>query len=389
MKTPDDLQVDLVLAEPHIGQPLSMKWDSRGRLWVVKYLQYPNPAGLKMVSRDKFLRTRLRQGAAAAAEPFSRARTRSRSTKTPTATANTTSTRRFVEGLNLATSFEFGRGGVWVLNPPYLLFYPDANGDDVPDGDPVVHLEGFGIEDSHCVANNLRWGPDGWLYAAQGSTVTGDVKRPGDKTAVHSMGQLIWRYHPELKKYEIFAEGGGNAFGVEIDAKGRIYQRPQRRQHPRLSLRAGRLLCKRASASTAPLSNPYAFGYFAAMAHHNVPRFTHTFVIYDGGALPEQYHGQLFGVAPLLSHVVMSEVQPDRSSFKTKDVGYALESTDPWFRPVDIQVGPDGGDLRRRHVRAADRPRQPLPGARFTRRAGGFIALRAKGRRSRQRRSST
>ena len=57
MKTPDDLTVDLVLAEPNIGQPLSMKWDSRGRLWVVNYLQYPNPAGLTMVSRDKFLRS--------------------------------------------------------------------------------------------------------------------------------------------------------------------------------------------------------------------------------------------------------------------------------------------------------------------------------------------
>src|SRR4029079_2995348 len=49
MKTPNDLTVDLVLSEPHIGQPLSMKWDSRGRLWVVNYLQYPNPAGLQMV----------------------------------------------------------------------------------------------------------------------------------------------------------------------------------------------------------------------------------------------------------------------------------------------------------------------------------------------------
>ena len=109
----------------------------------------------------------------------------------------------------------FGRGGVWVLQPPYLLFYPDANGDDVPDGDPVVHLEGFGIEDSHSVTNNLRFGPDGWLYATQGSTVTGNIKRPGDKTVVHSEGQLVWRYHPELKKYEIFAEGGGNAFGLK------------------------------------------------------------------------------------------------------------------------------------------------------------------------------
>ena len=115
---------------------------------------------------------------------------------------------------------------MWVLNPPYLLFYPDRDNDDVPDGDPEVHLQGFGLEDTHSVVNSLRWGPDGWLYAAQGSTVTGHVTRPGldaGKEPVHSMGQLIWRYHPETRRYEVFAEGGGNAFGVEIDAKGRIY----------------------------------------------------------------------------------------------------------------------------------------------------------------------
>ena len=58
------------------------------------------------------------------------------------------------------------------------------------------------------------------------------------------------------------------------------------------------------------------------MGHHDVPRFTHTFVIYEGDAYRPQYRGKLFGVHPLLSHVVMSEVEPDRSSFKTKDVGY-------------------------------------------------------------------
>ena len=85
----------------------------------------------------------------------------------------------FVDGLNIATSVAWGRGGVWVLNPPYLLFYPDRDRDDVPDGDPEVHLQGFGLEDTHSVVNSLHWGPDGWLYAAQGSTVTGHVTRPG------------------------------------------------------------------------------------------------------------------------------------------------------------------------------------------------------------------
>jgi putative membrane-bound dehydrogenase-like protein len=341
MTTPDDLAVDLVLSEPAIGQPLSMKWDSRGRLWVVNYLQYPNPAGLKMVSQDKFLRSVYDQVPPAPPNHF-------RGADKITIHEDTDGDGKydkhssFVEGLSLVSSFEFGKGGVWVLNPPYLLFYPDANRDDVPDGDPVVHLEGFGIEDSHSITNNLRFGPDGWLYATQGSTVTGNIKRPGDKTSVHSEGQLVWRYHPELKKYEIFAEGGGNAFGLEIDAQGRIYSGHNGGNTRGFHYVQGGYFQK-GFAKHGELSNPFAFGYFEAMASAPSQRFTHTFIIYDGGALPEQYNGRLFGVHPLGSHVVMSALSPDRSSFKTKDIGHALDSTDTWFRPVDIQVGPDGG----------------------------------------------
>ncbi|MDX1945424.1 MAG: c-type cytochrome [Pirellulaceae bacterium] len=340
MTTPDDLQVELVLAEPHIGQPLSIKWDSRGRLWVANYLQYPNPAGLTMISRDKFLRSVYDQVPPPPPNHF-RGADKITIHEDTDGDGKLDKHKTFLDGLSLASSFEFGRGGVWVLQPPYLLFYPDANGDDVPDGDPVVHLEGFGIEDSHSVANNLRWGPDGWLYGAQGSTVTGNVKRPGDKTAVHSLGQLIWRYHPELKKYEVFAEGGGNAFGVEIDSKGRIFSGHNGGNTRGFHYVQGGYLQK-GFGKHGDLSNPYTFGYFEAMAHGNTPRFTHCFVIYEGGALPEKYNGKLFGVHPLGSHVVLSDVLPDRSSFKTADLGYALQSTDTWFRPVDIQAGPDG-----------------------------------------------
>jgi putative membrane-bound dehydrogenase-like protein len=341
MIAPSDLRVDLVLSEPHIGQPLSIKWDARGRLWVVEYKQYPNPAGLTMVSRDKHLRSVYDKVPPAPPNHF-RGADKISIHEDSDGDGKLDKHTTFVEGLSLMSSFEFGRGGVWVLNPPYLLFYPDANGDDVPDGDPVVHLEGFGIEDSHSVASHLRLGPDGWLYATQGSTVTGDIKRPGEKQAVHSLGQLVWRYHPELRKYEIFAEGGGNAFGVEIDSQGRIYSGHNGGNTRGFHYVQGGYYQK-GFGKHGELSNPYTFGYFEAMKHHNVPRFTHTFVIYDGGALPETYHGRLFGVAPLLSHVVMAEVSPDRSSFQTHDVGYALETKDSWFRPVDIQVGPDGG----------------------------------------------
>ena len=73
-------------------------------------------------------------------------------------------------GLNLCTGLAFGHGGVYVLQVPYLLFYPDRDRDDIPDNEPEVLLSGFGMEDAQSLANHLTWGPDGWLYGVTGST---------------------------------------------------------------------------------------------------------------------------------------------------------------------------------------------------------------------------
>ncbi len=337
----DDLQLEQVLAEPLVGQPLFINWDERGRLWVFNYQQYPNPAGLKMLSRDKFLRSVYDK---VPLPPPHGVRGRDNITIHEDTNGDglldhhTT----FVDGLNIASSFVRGRGGVYVLNPPYLLFYPDADADDVPDSDPVVLLKGFGFEDSHAITNSLRWGPDGWLYACQGSTVTGQIIRPAiDKTPIHSMGQLIWRYHPETRRYEIFAEGGGNTFGVEIDDKGRIFSGTNGGNTRGYHYVQGAYERKGFSKHGA-LSNPYAFGYFPAMKHHDVPRFTHNFIIYAGHTLPKQYHGRLFGIETLQGQIVQSSIWPDTTSFATKDIDRPIKCSDQWFRPVDIKTGPDG-----------------------------------------------
>lgn len=343
LKTPDDLAVDLVLSEPVVRQPVQISFDERGRLWVVQYLQYPFPAGLRMVSRDSVWRAVYDKVPQA---PPNHVRGRDKITIHEDTNGDGVFDmhKTFVDGLNIATAVARGRGGVWVLNPPYLLFYADRNNDDVPDGDPVVHLQGFGLEDTHSVVNSLKWGPDGWLYAAQGSTVSGHVRRPGLDDAgepVHSMGQLIWRYHPETRRYEVFAEGGGNAFGVEIDARGRIFSGHNGGDTRGFHYVQGGY-SQKGFGKHGPLSNPYTFGYFPAMKHNKVPRFTHTFTIYEADALPEVYRGRLFGVAPLLNHVVMSDISSDGSSFRTRDVGYAVSTSDQWFRPVDITLGLDG-----------------------------------------------
>ncbi len=341
MKTPDDLVVEACLSEPLVGQPLCVKFDARGRLWVMEYRQYPNPAGLKPVSRDKHLRTVYDR---VPPPPPRRTPGRDRISIHEDTDGDGRYDRHsvFLDNLNIATAFEFGRDGLWVLNPPYLLFYPDRNHDDRPDGPPEVHLEGFGLEDTHSVVNSLTWGPDGWLYAAQGSTVSGDVRRPGSKQKpVHSMGQLIWRYHPEKRIYEIFAEGGGNAFGLEIDAKGRIFS-----GHNGGNTRGFHYIqggyYQKGFGKHGSLSNPYAFGYFGYMPHGNVPRFTHDFVIYESVELPARYHGRLFAVAPLQSRVYISRRIPQGSTFRTVDEGLAFQCGDTWVRPVEAALGPDG-----------------------------------------------
>ncbi len=340
-KVPDDLRLEQVLSEPIVKQPLSMSFDEKGRLWVVQYQQYPYPAGLKVLSRDKFWRVVYDK---VPPPPPNHFRGKDRITIHESTHGDGVFDKHsvFVEGLNIATAVVRGRGGVWVLNPPYLLFYPTKDNADTPTGDPVVHLQGFGLEDCHSVVNSLRWGPDGWLYAAQGSTVSANIVRPGSKDPpIQTVGQNIWRYHPEKKIFEVFAEGGGNAFGVEIDSLGRVFSGHNGGDTRGFHYVQGGYY-RKGFEKHGVLSNPFTFGYFDAMKHNKAQRFTHNFVIYEAGTLPDHYRGKLFGVAPLQNHIIMSDVTPDGSSLQTRDIEPILTTADTWFRPVDIKLGPDG-----------------------------------------------
>ena len=153
MKVADGFEVKLVAHEPEIRQPLSITFDERGRMWVIQYLQYPTPAGLKPVSVDQYLRTKYDR----VPDPPPRG---PKGADRITICEDTDGDGRFdkfkdfVSGLNLASGMEIGYGGVFIVQPPYLLFYPDRDHDDIPDGDPEVLLSGFGLEDAHAVANS-------------------------------------------------------------------------------------------------------------------------------------------------------------------------------------------------------------------------------------------
>lgn len=357
LRVSQDLQLDLLLRDPLIANPLYLQFDERGRMWLVEYRQYPWPAGLKLLSRDNVWRNVYDPPFApppphAADSPF-RGRDRISIHEDTDGDGTLDKHQVFLDGLNLATAALPGRGGVFVMNPPYLLFYADGDQDGLADSEqPRILLSGFGIEDTHSIANSLRWGPDGWIYGTHGSTVSASIVRHGEdnqplakETPIHTMGQFVWRYHPERHRYEVFAEGGGNAFGIEFDSVGRVYSGHNGGDTRGFYYVQGGYYLKNFGKHGSH-SNPFTFGYYPAMKAPPVERFTHTFEIYEGEALPKRYRGKLFGAAPHTHYIVASELFADGSGRQSRDLGKVVaagdQPKDDWFSPVDIQTGPDG-----------------------------------------------
>ncbi len=358
-KVREGFEIELVASEPVISQPLFLSWDSRGRMWVVQYRQYQFPAGLKVIRYDQHLRAVFDK--VPDPPPVGTAGDDKISVFEDTDGDGTYDQHKdVITGLNIATAVQVGRGGIWVLNPPYLLFYPDADGDDVPDADPKVCLSGFGMEDTHSVANSLLWGPDGWLYGSNGSTTVGNVSSSVTK-GVRFEGQCVWRYHPTTEVFEIYAEGGGNTFSLEIDSKGRVFTGTNGGGTRGYYFPQGSYSRKN-WGKHGPLTNPYAFGFFSEMnLQGDTRRFPQAFCIYEGGLFPETFSEMIIAPNSLQNVVWASERIREGSTYRTVDTENLVESPDRWFRPVYGGVGPDGAvyladwyDTRLSHVSPID-----------------------------------
>jgi putative membrane-bound dehydrogenase-like protein len=357
LETDDDLAIEALLSEPEIAQPTHFSFDTRGRMWVAQYRQYPYPAGLTMIGRDQYYRSKYDRIPPAPPHHDRGADIISVHEDLDGDGIYETS-KNVLEGLNMANSVVRGWGGLWVMHTPHLLFYRDENGDDIPDGTPEIRLAGFGLEDTHSVANGLTWGPDGWLYGGQGSTTTSRVTRPDfDDPPIYNEGPIVWRYHPRTREFEVFADGGGNTFGLSFDAEGRLFSGHnggdtrgfhfvQNGQYLKQGKNPGKF---------GPPPNPFSFGELSMMASTNpIPRFSHLGICVDAPAMPARFQGQFLSVDPLHHYLVASTRTVLGSTFQTSDTGFPLRSDDLTFRPVYLANAPCGGvifsDFREQYI---------------------------------------
>ena len=333
LRASDGLAATLFASEPLVRQPILVKFDPRGRLWTIQYLQYPNPAGLVRKQVDRYSRTIYDR----IPEPpphGPRGDDQLSILLDHDGDGKADEVRDVVDGLNLATGLEFGHGGWYVLQVPYLLFYADRDGNDVPDGEPRVVLDGFGMEDAQSLVNHLTWGPDGWLYGVTGSTSTNRVRDV-------EFQQAVWRYHPGTDEFELFAEGGGNLFGITFDEYGRMFFSSNSGQVAYHGLQGA--YYEKSFAKHGALHNVHAYGWFREIDKKSSQMGPTTGgTIYLADAFPPRYRGS-FIAGDFLGHTVSWwDISPLGTTYSMRRGGVMLDPRDRWSGPTDVCLAPDG-----------------------------------------------
>ena len=339
IKLPPGFKATVFGAEPDVQNPIAMAWDARGQLWVAENYTYAE--GRKRFDlnlRDRILIFEDKDG-------DGRFDTR----------------KVFTDELQMLTSIEVGRGGVWVMCPPQLLFIPDRDHDGVPDGPPEVVLDGFegSLDNHHTFANGLRFGPDGWLYGRCGASSAGEIGLPGTPAEQRiPLRGTMWRYHPRRKVVEALSSGTTNPWGHDWNEHGELFF---------INTVNGHLWHEFTGAHfDRPHTidpNPRTFALIDQHADHwhfdtangwqksrdgaaNDLGGGHAHVgmmIYQGDNWPVEYRGKLFTLN-LHGRRANQEILERRGSgYAGKHGSDFFVAADPWFRGMEISYGPDGG----------------------------------------------
>lgn len=329
MELPPGFKVECVAAEPLVVNPTSFTWDDRGRIWLTESIEYPRRSPGKGQDRVKILEDTDGDG------------------KMDKATI-------FKDGLNIPCGVVHGNGGVYVTNAPDIRFLEDTNGDDIADKETVI-LTGFGRADTHELPNTLTWGPDGWLYGMNGVFNPSTVKDPASEK-VYSFTCAIWRYHPRTKKFELFAEGTSNPWGLDFNRAGEWFLTCCVIDHLFHMTQSGYY---HRQGGAYPPNVQMAKLKSIATQRHQAAAYA-GLCIYDADAYPEEYRGRLFMGNLHGSALNQDVLSRNGSTYRQSTVKAPggkndpsplsdgmgsldfLQANDAWFMPVAQKVGPDG-----------------------------------------------
>ena len=310
----DGYQANLYAAEVEfpIASPVAMTFDGQGRLWVANSPVYPHLLpGERPHDSIVVLEDTNRDGRA------------DKSTV-------------FANDLYLPLGIAVGNGGLYVAQQPNILFLRDTDGDGVADQREIV-LQGFGTADSHQAVHSFEWGPDGGLYLNEGTFLFSQVETPYGPRRLHDGG--VWRYEPVRGKLDVYSSYRfTNPWGYAFDYWGND------------------LLCDASSGRNYymaylsgkempyPVPGKFSDDSFAELAFNVRGRPSSGCDFISSSNFRDEDQGRW------IQNQVLGFQGVRWNAFKDSGAGWEavetrqdlLQSSDPNFRPVGMEFGPDG-----------------------------------------------
>ncbi len=290
---------------PELVNPLQMAWDTRGRLWVTVWLNYPerSPLSAKGDSLLVFEDTD-NDGRADKVTPF-------------------------LEGLNAPTGFQFYKDGVLIMQAPDFWFVRDTDGDGRADTKERV-LMGLDSADSHHTANAIAYDPGGAMYLSDGVFHRTQVETPNGP--LRNNDAAIYRFEPRTGKFETYISYGfANPHGKVFD-------------------RWGNGIITDATGNANYFDAPFSGHLDYPAKHPGMRQFWDrpsrpcpATGILSSRHFPDDMQGNFLNLNVISFQGIYNvKVTDEGSGIHGETVENIVSSDDPNFRPIDVKIGPDG-----------------------------------------------
>jgi glucose/arabinose dehydrogenase len=284
---------------PEMANPIQMRWDTRGRLWVSCSTTYPHvyPG---QEPHDKLIIMEDTDGDG-------------RADRCTT----------FADNLHIPLSFELGDGGVYVSEQPGLTFLQDTNGDGRADVHRTL-FTGFGTEDSHHALHDFIRTPDGDLLFRESIFLNSQIETAYGP--VRERNSSWYRLETDTQRLTAFGRyPNTNPWGVAFTDWGQHVA-----SHP--------IFASAFHATNPPYpeqhANPAGLPAYSGTCGHE-------FV--DSPAWPAELRGRMIKARyKPTNRIEIHDWTQVGDHFEEKYVSDLIFSTNLSFIPVDVKFGPRG-----------------------------------------------
>ena len=311
MKMAPGFKVELFASEkefPDLANPVQISFDNKGRLWVATMPSYPHYKPGDTKPNDKLLILEDTNGDGKADQQ-----------------------KIFAEGLHLPIGFEFAPEGVYVTQSPHLKLYTDTDGDDKADKSEVI-LSGFDDHDTHHAISAFCADPSGAIYMAEGVFLHSNVET--SYGPVNATNGGFFRYNPSRNHLERTAQLSiPNPWGIAFDAWGQNIFAETSGPDVRWMMPGS---IKPVYGVASPISP-------TLVEEKHMVRPTSGLEYVYSTHFPAEMQGDF-----LINNVIgflgtkQHQLTDDGTGFKSVHRQDLIQSSDPNFRPVDMEFAPDG-----------------------------------------------